>query len=65
MVAHLRQAGDVVAAFDNEPGLCNMFQDAFPKAHVFHVDMPRAPGPPPLHSIVEVIPHFGALLRVL
>ncbi|MCB9639446.1 MAG: HAD family hydrolase [Myxococcales bacterium] len=63
VVDHLRQAGEVVAVFDNEPGLCNLFQRAFPEAVVVRLEMPHAPNPEALLSDVIQIPHFAHLLR--
>ncbi|MCK6510725.1 HAD family hydrolase [Myxococcota bacterium] len=63
VVDHLRQAGDVVAVFDNEPGLCNLFLRAFPEAVVVRLDMPHAPNPESLLEDIIQIPHFAHLLR--
>lgn len=62
VIASLRRMGEVVGAFDNEPGLCNLFQDAYPTASVFWLDAPHAPNPPLLDDRVEVITDFTALL---
>jgi beta-phosphoglucomutase-like phosphatase (HAD superfamily) len=62
VVDHLQKSGRVVAVFDNEPGLCNLFKRAFPAATVFRLDMPCAPEPEPLDPGVGLIPHFATLL---
>ena len=63
VISSLRRMGVVVGAFDNEPGLCNLFQEAYPAASVFWLDAPHAANPPLLDSRVEVIADFTALLR--
>lgn len=63
IINSLRRMGEVVGAFDNEPGLCNLFQEAYPDASVFWLDAPHAPNPPPLDQRVEVISDFTALLK--
>lgn len=62
VVQALRRAGTVVGVFDNEPPLCNMFQEAYAEAAVFHVAQPHAPGAPALHPNITVIPDFRPLL---
>jgi hypothetical protein len=62
VIKSLRRMGDVVGAFDNEPGLCNLFQEAYPEASVFWLDAPHAPDPPLLDDRVEVIADFTTLL---
>lgn len=62
VIGKLRGAGHVVGAFDNEPGLCNLFQLAYTDASVFWLDAPHAPDPPLLDERVEVIADFTALL---
>jgi hypothetical protein len=63
-IYHIRKYGQVVAAFDNEPGLANRFQEAFPEALVYHLNTSWAPTAEPvvLHSTVRVIKDFRTLL---
>jgi FMN phosphatase YigB (HAD superfamily) len=63
VVEHLRLAGEVVAVFDNEPGLCNLFQRSFPDATVVRLNMPCAPNPQPLMENIPLVSHFAQLLR--
>ncbi len=58
VVAHLRNSGEVVAVFDNEPGLCNLFQDSFPAATVVWLDTACAPGAPPLAPGIATLGDF-------
>lgn len=44
VIDHLQRVGCVVGAFDNEPGLCNLFKEHFPDATVVHLDTAYAPG---------------------
>jgi len=62
VITSLKRMGTVVGAFDNEPGLCNLFQQSHPEASVFWLDAPHAPNPPLLDNRVEVIADFTALL---
>lgn len=62
VITSLRRMGEVVGAFDNEPGLCNLFASAYPDASVFWLDAPHAPNPPLLDETVEVISDFTTLL---
>ncbi len=62
VVEHLRSAGEVVAAFDNEPGLCNLFYEAFPAAVCVLLDTSHAPGAPPLAPGLHRVPDFRGLL---
>ncbi len=61
VIEHLRHAGAVVGAFDNEPGLCNMFKEAFPEAIVAWLDTSHAPGAPALRQDVLRTKDFVAL----
>lgn len=54
----ISQSGTVVAAFDNEPGNCNLFLDAWPKAFSVFIDSTCAPNPPPLAQGVHTIERF-------
>jgi hypothetical protein len=62
VVTHLARVGAVVAAFDNEPGLCNLFKEAFPSAVVCWLDTSCAPNPPPLREDVITVNDFLPLL---
>ncbi|TNF25852.1 MAG: hypothetical protein EP329_22275 [Deltaproteobacteria bacterium] len=62
VITHLRRTGDVVGAFDNEPGLCNLFKRAFPQATVVWVDSSHAPGAPTLDADIATVRHFTELL---
>jgi len=55
----MRRSGRVVAAFDNEPPNCNIFQDLFPATKIFLLDTQHLPGAPPLDSRVHVIGDFS------
>lgn len=48
-IAEIRRLGEVVAAFDNEPELVNLFFDSFPEALVAWVDS--------IHSPTAVVPY--------
>lgn len=54
----LRRCGVPVAAFDNEPGNCNIFKEAFPSCNVFLLDTQHHPSAPPLARDIEVISDF-------
>jgi hypothetical protein len=54
----LARVGTVIAAFDNEPGNCNVFLDAYPTCASVFVDTQHMPGAPPLHSAVSIIGDF-------
>jgi len=56
----LRRIGRVVAAFDNEPGNCNVFVEVAPEAEVVFVDTQHLPGAPPLDPRVHVVADFEA-----
>jgi len=62
VVDHLRRTGRVVGAFDNEPGLCNLFKEAFPDAVVVWLDTSHGPGAPRLRDDVTAIRRFTELL---
>lgn len=62
VVDHLQRSGEVVAVFDNEPGICNMFKRAFPEAIVVWLDTSHAPGAPPLDPGVETVEDFAGLV---
>lgn len=44
----IREHGEVVAAFENEPANANLFLEAFPDARVVLIDTVCSPDPPPL-----------------
>ncbi|MBX3129769.1 MAG: haloacid dehalogenase-like hydrolase [Polyangiaceae bacterium] len=54
----LRRCGVLVAAFDNEPGNCNIFKEAFPSCDVFLLDTQHHPSAPPLARDINVISDF-------
>jgi hypothetical protein len=54
----LHRSGVVTAAFDNEPGNCNIFKQLFPETDVFLVDTQHYPGAPELAAGVHVIGDF-------
>lgn len=54
----LHRSGLVTAAFDNEPGNCNIFQELFPETDVFLLDTQHFPGAPALDPRVHVIGDF-------
>lgn len=54
----LRRIGQVIAAFDNEPGNCNAFLEMCPSADVVFVDTQHLPGAPPLDQRVHVVRDF-------
>jgi hypothetical protein len=54
----LRRIGQVVAAFDNEPGNCNAFLEMHPDADVVFVDTQHLPGAPRLEDRVHIVGDF-------
>lgn len=62
VVDHLRRLGEVVGAFDNEPGLCNLMKESFPHATVLWLDTCHARGAPPLRPDIPGIRDFAPLL---
>lgn len=62
LVPRLRRTGEVVGAFDNEPGICNMFAEAFPDAAVGWLRTVWSDGAPDPAPEVSCLPHFSALL---
>ncbi len=56
----LARVGKVVAAFDNEPANCNIFQRLYPDAKSVLVDTQHMPGAPPLDAGVCVVADFQA-----
>lgn len=50
--------GAVVAAYDNEPGNCNLFREAWPEAEVVFMDTHHAPGAPALLEGIDAIKAF-------
>ena len=55
-VAFVATLGSVVATFDNEPAMCNLFAGRWPAAAHFFVNTAHAPDPPPLHASVATVP---------
>lgn len=62
VISHLRRVGHVVGAFDNEPGLCNLFKANFPDAVVVWLDTSHAPGAPDLRDDVPATKNFLPML---
>jgi hypothetical protein len=58
VIEELSQAGDVIAAFENEPVNANLFADAFPRADVILLETVHSPNPPPLVERVHRIKDF-------
>jgi hypothetical protein len=58
-VTRLEKLGEIVAAFDNEPGNCNIFAETHPNADSVFVDTQHLPGAPRLHERVVVVPDFS------
>ena len=54
-IVEIRRLGEVIAAFDNEPELVNLFFDSFPGALVVWVDS--------IHSPTPVVP-YPAIMRI-
>ena len=59
LAPELTRVGEVVAAFDNEPGNCNVFVEAYPKCVSVLVDTQFMPNPPPLLPQVAKITNFS------
>ncbi|MBP9111263.1 MAG: HAD family hydrolase [Polyangiaceae bacterium] len=57
----LRRIGDVIAAFDNEPGNCNLFLEEYPESFSVLLDTQHAPNPPGLLPKVHVIEDFETI----
>ncbi|MBX3217369.1 MAG: HAD family hydrolase [Labilithrix sp.] len=55
----IRRIGEVIAAFDNEPGNCNAFLEMCPTADVVFVDTQHLPGAPPLAEDVRIVPDLA------
>jgi beta-phosphoglucomutase-like phosphatase (HAD superfamily) len=58
MAPQLARLGHVIAAFDNEPGNCNVMLAHYPDAHVVFIDTQRMPGGPELDPAVHVVRDF-------
>jgi hypothetical protein len=56
----LGRRGVLTAAFDNEPGNCNIFKELFPNLDVFLVHTQHHPDAPALASGIHVISSFEA-----
>jgi hypothetical protein len=54
----LARVGTVVAAFDNEPGNCNVFLETYPSCASVFVDTQHMPGAPLLLADVSIIGNF-------
>ncbi|MBX3224530.1 MAG: HAD family hydrolase [Labilithrix sp.] len=55
----IARIGEVIAAFDNEPGNCNAFLEMCPGADVVFVDTQHLPGAPPLARDVQIVPDLA------
>jgi predicted secreted acid phosphatase len=55
----LRQLGDIIAVFDNEPTHINGYRAAFPKALVVHVATDHSGRPVPLADGIPSVADFG------
>tara|TARA_B100001964_G_C13889999_1_gene446774 strand:- start:359 stop:583 length:225 start_codon:yes stop_codon:yes gene_type:complete len=55
----LNSTGKTVAAFDNEPGNCNLFADVWSEGRSVFVKTTWAPNPPPLHDAVITVDGFA------
>jgi predicted secreted acid phosphatase len=60
---HLRASGELVAVFDNEPAICNLFKEAFPEAVVVWLDTRCTPDAVATREDVIRTPDFSSLLR--
>jgi len=54
----LARVGQVVASFDNEPGNCNVFKEAYPDCESVLIDTQHMPQAPPLGPGVRVLGDF-------
>lgn len=54
----LREKGEVLAAFDNEPLHANIYEKAFPRATVVHLATDHSGRPVTLHPRIVSVPHF-------
>lgn len=61
VIEHLRATGRVVGVFDNEPGICNLFHEAFPDAVTVWLDTRYAPDPPARAEAVHRLEDFREL----
>lgn len=48
--------GPVLATFDNEPAMCNLFAGRWPQGAHYFIRTAHAPNPPPLHAAVTTVP---------
>ena len=55
----LNSTGTTVAAFDNEPGNCNLFADTWPEGRSVFLKTTWAPNPPPLGEAVITVDGFA------
>jgi hypothetical protein len=62
VIVSLRRSGEVIAAFDNEPGLCNLFKSSFPSATVGWIRTAYAPGAAAIADGILEVPDFSDLL---
>ncbi len=58
VVAEIRDTGDVVGVFENEPVNANLFAEAFPTAQVVFLETVHSPDPPPLLPTITRLRDF-------
>ncbi len=58
LTPELGRRGLLLAAFDNEPGNCNIFKELFPSCDVFLLDTQHHPSAPALMGGVSIISDF-------
>ena len=63
VVDHLRASGEVVAVFDNEPAICNLFKAAFDDAVVVWLDTRYTSDAEAPRDDIHRIGNFSTLLR--
>ncbi len=63
VVEFVSELGEVVAAFENEPGNANLFKRSWPEAESILLETAHAPNPPPLVEGVIVLKDFSRLVR--
>ncbi len=56
---NIKQSGEMLAGFDNEPINVNIFQTHFPKSEVFFLETNHSLNPPNLMKTIHSIPDFS------
>jgi beta-phosphoglucomutase-like phosphatase (HAD superfamily) len=56
----IREMGQLLAAFDNEPAHANGYRLHFPDAIVVRIDTDHSGRPIPLLAGIEIVPHFAS-----